>query len=745
MPLFTSRIRGLFALLTVIFGALCVNAVASCTLSTTDPSVTICEPANGSTVNSPVHIVAGTTSSKPVTGMWVYVDNVAKFHSTSGSVDTTVAMANGTHAILVKAWNSAGVVFKSSVSVTVSSGSACTLNTANPSVTICEPANGASVSSPVHLVAGTTSSAPVTGMWAYVDNVAQVHSSSGSMDTSLTIASGTHTILVKAWNNTGAVFHSSVQVTVAGGGSGGNDATLSKTSMGFGSVIVGRYSAAQSALLKNNTASTLNISSIHLSSGADYTQLNNCGVGVPANGSCEIMVFFRPQVGGTLNDSVVVDYSGAGSPATLSVGGTGLAQSKPAIPINHILVMMQENRGFDHYFGKLNSYRASLGLPQDVDGLPANASNKSKDGGVVTSFHMASSCMENVTPSWNDSHRDVNLHDPSVDIGLNDGFVDNAAGFAQDNNFFDQRGVRAMGYYDASDLPYYYFMASQFATGDRWFSPVPTSTPPNREYFFAATSHGTVQPPTTTFNIPIIFQLLQNAGVSWKIYYTDKDSKGQPESRIFNFQPFANDHLSHIVPMSQYFTDLQNGTLPAVALLESGYSSGRDEHPGGTINGQPTTGTSLQHGAAYAASLMNALMKSSSWKSSVFIWTFDEGGGTYDHVTPPLNAVSPDGIKPQDMPSGGVPGDFTRYGFRLPLIVASPFTKKHYVSHTPMDYTAIDKLIEERFGLGHLTARDAAQPDMLEFFDFSGAPWLTPPTPPTQPTSKSCNYTSIPE
>src|SRR3954468_4928384 len=99
MPLFTSRIRGLFALLTVIFGALCVNAVASCTLSTTDPSVTICEPANGSTVTPPGQMAAGTNSRKPVTGMRVNVDNIGKIHSTSGNADTCAAMSNGTHAI----------------------------------------------------------------------------------------------------------------------------------------------------------------------------------------------------------------------------------------------------------------------------------------------------------------------------------------------------------------------------------------------------------------------------------------------------------------------------------------------------------------------------------------------------------------------------------------------------------------------------------------------------------------------
>jgi phospholipase C len=93
-----------------------------------------------------------------------------------------------------------------------------------------------------------------------------------------------------------------------------------------------------------------------------------------------------------------------------------------------------------------------------------------------------------------------------------------------------------------------------------------------------------------------------------------------------------------------------------------------------------------------------------------------------------------------------VPGDFTRYGFRLPFFVASPFAKKGYVSHTPADLTAVLRFIEERFNLPPLTKRDAAQPDMREFFDFANPPWLTPPPNiPTQPTTGVCNYTNIPE
>ncbi len=122
-----------------------------------------------------------------------------------------------------------------------------------------------------------------------------------------------------------------------------------------------------------------------------------------------------------------------------------------------------------------------------------------------------------------------------------------------------------------------------------------------------------------------------------------------------------------------------------------------------------------RRGANFVSSLINGLMQSPSWKDSAFILTYDEYGGLYDHV-PPQPTVSPDGIKPVDMHPGDVCTtstgpicDFTYTGYRVPLIVVSPFTKKNYVSHTIADSTAILKLIETRFNVPALTKRDAAQ------------------------------------
>ena len=214
---------------------------------------------------------------------------------------------------------------------------------------------------------------------------------------------------------------------------------------------------------------------------------------------------------------------------------------------------------------------------------------------------------------------------------------------------------------------------------------------------------------------------------------------------------------------------MKNNTLPAFSFIESG--SGRnDEHPG--------SGQSILVGQTEVAKIVNALMVSSSWSSSAFFFSYDEGGGPYDHVPPVPGhsndftdsslgsipdissiAVNADSYFPC-APSGGTdtlhcdlktgerdPGTVStdapaqqgfraQLGFRTPNFVVSPFTRKHYVSHIPMDHTAIMKFVENRFigSSAHLTARDAAQPNLLDFFDFTGKPWATPPTPPT-PTS----------
>jgi phospholipase C len=421
--------------------------------------------------------------------------------------------------------------------------------------------------------------------------------------------------------------------------------------------------------------------------------------------------------------------------------------------INHIIFMVQENRSFDTYFGQLPAYWQANGYPQasqQFNGLPTGASNPAYNGTTtpgtttVPAYHTATECIEDLSPSWDESHEDWNLQFPASNSPLNNGFVYNAASYAlaQNPQYNDTPGYRAMGYYNWTDLPFYYFMASDFAISDNWFSPALDRTQINRMYLFAATSQGYAYPPGTDSadNAPLtaktIFDELTAANISWKVYATDYDL--DPTTRgtyLMQFKQF-NPLPSNVVPGTNFLNDIQNdSTFPSVAFIEGGYLSGRDEHPDNNV----------QVGAAYVASLINGFMASPIWKDSVFILTYDEAGGTYDHVAP-IAEPNPDGIAPIDLlpndicTTGGANCDFNYSGFRVPLIVISPYSQKNYVDHTPEDYTAILKLIETRFNLPALNKRDAAQTDMTQFFDFQNVPWATPPNNvPSQPTTGACN------
>lgn len=483
-------------------------------------------------------------------------------------------------------------------------------------------------------------------------------------------------------------------------------------------------------------------------------------------------------------------FSGIVSLSFVWSGCQGVQQGASSTPppdpgiksINHIIFMAQENRSFDNYFSQLPAYWAANGFPsQSLEVMSPTASNPSFDGTTqVSAFHLATQCVENLSPSWQESHLDWNLNDPSSTTAKMDGFVWNAANFAINENagganpqYTDTAGIRAMGYYNGDDLPYYYSMASNFATSDQWFAPALDRTQVNRMYLFAATSQGYAYPPGTNaadnapLTAPTIFDSLTKAGVSWKVYYSDDlcpttpgdaqhprgaiahdaSAGSGPCTYLTQFAEFAppNALPSNVVPVSQYLTDVQAGTLPSVAFIEAGYESGRDEHP--------SSGTDIQTGAEYVSTLINPLMSSPSWKDSAFILTYDEPGGLYDHVAP-IATVNPDGIAPIDLQPNDIctptnlpnaPNcNFNYTGYRLPLIVVSPFTKKNYVSHTPAEFTAILRFIEARFGLDPLTARDAAQMDMTEFFDFVNVPWATPPTNiPSQPTNGVCNAATL--
>src|SRR4051812_30511756 len=187
---------------------------------------------------------------------------------------------------------------------------------------------------------------------------------------------------------------------------------------------------------------------------------------------------------------------GSGSGTTPAPGGGTPPPLPPPPPpsatlktsVNHIIMMMQENRSFDHYFGHLNDYRAKQGLPTDVDDLTkvtvkplptwCSYSPGSCDAGnspsSIAPFRMKTGCIEDLSSSWQEAHNDVNLHSPNEGSWGNpppmNGFAAMSGGFADHTGANDKPGKRSMGYYTGDDLPFYYWAATTFATSDRWFS-----------------------------------------------------------------------------------------------------------------------------------------------------------------------------------------------------------------------------------------------------------------------------------
>jgi phospholipase C len=776
-------------------------------------TVNVTSPTPNSTVNSPVHYVATatTTCSTGVASMGVYVNNQLVYTVNGASLNTNISMANGDEHTVVEEWDRCGGASYTSVNIVVGSAPTST------KVTVTSPTPGSTVTSPVHYVATAqtaTCAGGVSSMGVYVNNSLVYSVNGASMNTNITMATGAQHTVVEEWDYCGGAAYTTVDLTVS---SGTTKPTVS---------ISAQNSTISSGSTDTLTVSAANATSVVVtgSDGSSYT-LSKTGGSV------------------TVKPTNTTTYTAEASNGTTTVSAqttVTVTSSTSSIPINHVIFMLQENHTFDNYFGMLNPYRHGNGWDVGADGKTytidgiddklTKISNQDDEGATYELYKLRTTCIDDASSAWLESYGDVSRWDFSTTRKINmDGFVHIAEGYAKNcessgtcsGNFTDTTGERAMGYYDEDFLNYYYYMAAQFAVSDRWFSPVSSKSIPNRiATFSGGTTQGLVFDPGGNDHLPQlainnIFQELQGAGVSWKIYYTvtqgscDADdpcgsgNANLPDSTFLTFSYSTNfvysnpSHATctgttkpssvvgdtsnsfcvdpnHIAPLSQYFTDAKNNTLPAFAFIESG-SGLNDEHPG--------SGQSVLTGQAAVAKIVNALMTSPSWSSSAFFFSYDEGGGPYDHVPPVPGhsndftdtslgaitditsiAVNPDSYNPCletggkatthcDLPSTTQPGGHStdaaaqygfraQLGFRLPNIVISPFTRKHYVSHVPMDHTAVIKFVENRFigSSAHLTARDAAQPNLLDFFDFTNKPWLTPPAPPAPTSPSSLGY-----
>ncbi|TAK56739.1 MAG: hypothetical protein EPO22_13215, partial [Dehalococcoidia bacterium] len=306
---------------------------------------------------------------------------------------------------------------------------------------------------------------------------------------------------------------------------------------------------------------------------------------------------------------------------------------KPNTPIEHIIVLMQENHTFDNYFG---TFPGADGIPEGTC-MPVDP-DVPTGAGCIEPFHIGSNdvALGDIDHSSATSRNQYNK-------GRMNGFVSalNARG---------QDGRLAMGYYDERDLPYHWFLARNYVLFDRFFSSASTGSLENHVFSVGASTMKLPQPARAAGqrgdlpelrssldnSLPTIFDRLQEKGVSWKFYVQNYDPKltyrtvsqysGNRASQVIWVPPLNIDRFiddpelnSHIVNLDEYYQDLKNGTLPAVAYISP---SGASEHPPG----------SLASGQRFVQTLINALQRSSAWPSSAFLLTYDDWGGWFDHV-----------------------------------------------------------------------------------------------------------------
>jgi phospholipase C len=381
--------------------------------------------------------------------------------------------------------------------------------------------------------------------------------------------------------------------------------------------------------------------------------------------------------------------------------------------INHIVVLMLENRSFDHMLGLLYSASGNLSpAGQPFEGLTGKESNPGTDGSPVAVFGIAPSgpnayFMPGADPGEGYEATNSQLFGsttaPVPPVATNNGFVTDFSytlGWEAKEHWSILTGTTAndiMGVFPPAMLPVLSGLAKGFAVCDYWFGSAPTETLPNRAFVNAGTSQGHMNDTATKYTCPSIYSLLSSKNVTWSIYGYD-----EPPLTRADFTDLVDADDSHFGLFTDFQTAAANGTLPSYAFLEPSWdASGNSQHP----NYNVALGEQLIHDVYYA------LRNGPAWNQTLLIVTYDEHGGCYDHVPPPSGAVPPDNSV------GEYKFDFKRFGPRVPTVLVSPLIPTGTVFRVaagamPLDHTSILKTIEARWNLPALTARDAAANDV---------------------------------
>lgn len=338
--------------------------------------------------------------------------------------------------------------------------------------------------------------------------------------------------------------------------------------------------------------------------------------------------------------------------------------------IDAVVVLMMENRSFDHFLGALKRDSAYPGRAR-VDGLTGSESNPDPAGMAVPLHRLETFTPADPPHSWDASHKQWNE-------GKNDGFVLAHAGA-------DQADV--MGYHDRGQIPFLYALADRYTICDRWFASVLGPTWPNRYYLHSCTSMG--KRDNTPFLIggpATVWERMKAKGLAARNYTPGLVPfyAGGYVGKLLQLNPAAR--------FDQFLSDAKAGTLPAFSMIDPDFLT-NDDHPSHNI----------QLGQAFMATIIAALAQSPQWSRTLLMITYDEHGGFFDHVAPPHAADDQAG--------------FYQMGFRVPGLVIGPTVRTGHVESTQYDHTSVAATLRTRFGIASLSPRMDAAADVSACID----------------------------
>lgn len=350
--------------------------------------------------------------------------------------------------------------------------------------------------------------------------------------------------------------------------------------------------------------------------------------------------------------------------------------------IDAIVVLMMENRSFDHYLGTLSTDSKYPGKRRP-DGLRGSEQNPSPLGMPVPVAKLKTFTPADPPHNWTAAHQQWNG-------GKNDGFVVAHAGAHE---------AEAMGYYDREQLPFYYALADRFTVCDRWFASVMGPTWPNRYYLHAGSSAGKKDNGTFFTGGPeTLWERLRDKKLAYKNYCLGPAAwylAGFP-GRLLSLNP--------VVRGDEFFKDAKAGTLPPFSVIDPDFLT-NDDHPSHNV----------QLGQALIASVVQAIAQSPQWGRTLLVITYDEHGGFFDHVPPPTVADDE--------------ADFRQLGFRVPTLVLGGKVRASFVDSTVYNHASVAATVQQRFGTARLSARTDASAVLTACLD--PARHRTPAPPPT--------------